>query len=102
MINLKALYQISITMITVGLRNCYSILVVVLIVSLLFVQSQSNIADAQISPLVSTRGHFNLETGQLKNGYNGTDYDASNVLGLQPGTVVLKRQPSMFTASGLE
>ncbi|HEX2231045.1 MAG TPA: alpha/beta hydrolase [Nitrososphaeraceae archaeon] len=49
-------------------------------------QSQSNIADAQISPLVSTRGHFNLETGQLKNGHIGTDYDASNVPGLQPGT----------------
>jgi hypothetical protein len=86
MINLKALYLISITMVTVGLRNCYSILVGVLIVSLLFMQSQSNIADAQISPLVSTRGHFNLETGQLKNGHNGTDYDASNVPGLQPGT----------------
>jgi hypothetical protein len=86
MINLKALYLISITMVTVGLRNCYSILVGVLIVSLLFMQSQGSIADAQISPLVSTRGHFNLETGQLKNGHNGTDYDASNVPGLQPGT----------------
>jgi hypothetical protein len=49
-------------------------------------QSQNNIADAQISPLVSTRGHFNLETGQLKNGHNGTDYDTSYIPGLQPGT----------------
>jgi pimeloyl-ACP methyl ester carboxylesterase len=73
-------------MVSVGLRNPYSILVNFLILSLLFIQPQSNIADAQISPLVSTRGHFDLETGQLKNGHNGTDYDSSNVPGLQPGT----------------
>jgi pimeloyl-ACP methyl ester carboxylesterase len=73
-------------MVSVGLRNPYSILVNFLILSILFIQPQSNIADAQISPVVSTRGHFDLETGQLKNGHNGTDYDASNVPGLQPGT----------------
>jgi hypothetical protein len=73
-------------MVSGGLRNCYLILVIVLIVSLSFLQSQHNIADAQISPLVSTRGHYNLETGQPNNGHNGTDYAASNIPGLQPGT----------------
>ena len=50
------------------------------------IHSQNNIADAQISPLVSTRGHFSLDTGELRSGHNGTDYDASDIPGLQPGT----------------
>lgn len=72
-------------MASVELRD-HSTFVIIFIVSLLFMQSLNNIADAQISPLVSTRGHFNLDTGQLKNGHNGTNYDASDIPGLQPGT----------------
>jgi Alpha/beta hydrolase of unknown function (DUF900) len=70
-------------------EDYYSILVVVFIVSvvsLISLQSQNNIADAQISPLVSTRGHFSLDTGELRIGHNSTDYDASDIPGLQPGT----------------
>jgi pimeloyl-ACP methyl ester carboxylesterase len=78
-------------MASVELRDyCYySIFVIVFIVSivlLICIQSQNNMADAQISPLVSTRSHFNLDTGELRSGHNGTDYDASDIPGLQPGT----------------
>jgi hypothetical protein len=70
-------------------EDYYSILVIVFIVfivSLISIQSQNNIADAQISPLVSTRGHFSLDTGELRSGHNRTDYDASDIPGLQSGT----------------
>lgn len=76
-------------MTSVKLRDYYSIIVIVFIVSILSlisIHSQNNIADAQISPLVSTRGHFSLDTGELRSGHNGTDYDASDIPGLQPGT----------------
>jgi Alpha/beta hydrolase of unknown function (DUF900) len=69
--------------------NYYSIFVIIFIVSifsLISIQSQNNMADAQVSPLVSTRGHFSLDTGELRSGDNGTDYDASDIPGLQPGT----------------
>lgn len=75
-------------MASVELRDYYSIFVIVFIVSivsLITIQSQNNIANAQISPLVSTRGHFSLDTGELRSGRNGTDYDASDIPGLQPG-----------------
>lgn len=76
-------------MTSVKLRDYYSIFVIVFIasiLSLISIQSQNNIADAQISPLVSTRGHFSLDTGELRSGHNGTDYDTSDIPGLQPGT----------------
>jgi Alpha/beta hydrolase of unknown function (DUF900) len=76
-------------MTSVELRDYYSIFVIVLTVSflsLISIQSQNNIADAQISPLVSTRGHFSLDTGELRSGHNETDYDTSDIPGLQPGT----------------
>ncbi|MFL6483015.1 MAG: alpha/beta hydrolase [Nitrososphaera sp.] len=37
-------------------------------------------------PLVSTRGHFNLDNGKLVGERNPTDYDAFDIPGLQPGT----------------
>ncbi|HJR49268.1 MAG TPA: hypothetical protein VJ799_14000, partial [Nitrososphaeraceae archaeon] len=70
-------------MTSVKLGDYYAIFVIVLTVSILSIisiQSQNNIADAQISPLVSTRGHFSLDTGELRSGHNGTDYDASDIL----------------------
>ncbi len=83
-------------MVSVKLRDYHSISVVIVvivviiflivsIVSPLSLQSQNNIADAQqISPLVSTRRHFSLDTGELTSGHNRTDYDASDIPGLQP------------------
>lgn len=82
-------------MVSVELRDYYSIFVVVVIIIFLIVpivpplspQSPNNIADAQqISPLVSTRKHFSLDTGELTSGHNMTDYDASDIPGLQPDT----------------
>ncbi len=77
-------------MTSVKLRNYYSIFIIVFIIvsilSLISIQSQNNISAAQISPLVSTRGHFSLDTGEMRSGHNGTDYDASDIPGLQPGT----------------
>ena len=77
-------------MASVELRDYYySIFVIIFLVSivlLICIQSQNNMADAQISPLVSTRSHFSLNTGELRSGHNGTDYDASDIPGLQPGT----------------
>ena len=37
-------------------------------------------------PLVSTRGHFNLGNKKLVGERNPTDYDAFDILALQPGT----------------
>jgi pimeloyl-ACP methyl ester carboxylesterase len=77
-------------MASVELREDYYLIFVIVfivsILSLISLQSQNNIADAQISPLVSTRGHFSLDTGELSSGQNGTDYEASDIPGLQPGT----------------
>jgi hypothetical protein len=82
-------------MVSVELRDYYSIFVVVVIIIFLIVsivpplslQSPNNIADAhQISPLVSTRRHFSLDTGELTSGHNMTNYDASDIPGLQPDT----------------
>ncbi len=82
-------------MVSVELKDYHSIFVVVIVIIIIFLivsivsplslQSQNNIADAQqISPLVSTRRHFSLDTGELTSGHNRTDYDASDIPGLQP------------------
>jgi pimeloyl-ACP methyl ester carboxylesterase len=76
-------------MTSIELRDYYhSIFVIVFMVSIvsLICISQNEIADAQVSPLVSTRGHFSLDTGELRSGHNGTDYEASDIPGLQPST----------------
>jgi hypothetical protein len=39
----------------------------------------------QFPLIVSTRGHFNLETAELLPGHNKTDYTVSNIPGLQSG-----------------
>jgi hypothetical protein len=44
------------------------------------------IAYAQIPALVSTRGHFDIDTGIQQQGHNTTDYDAIGVPGLSVGT----------------
>jgi pimeloyl-ACP methyl ester carboxylesterase len=49
----------------------------------------SLVASAQVAnsiPMVSTRGHFDLNTGELLPGHNFTDYTATNVPGLQVGS----------------
>ena len=37
------------------------------------------------APLVSTRGNFNLKTGELVQGHNSTDYSSRDIPGLQSG-----------------
>jgi Alpha/beta hydrolase of unknown function (DUF900) len=88
-------------MISIELRNHHSIFAAIFLVSLLFVQSQNNVADAQTSPIVSTRGHFNLERGVLENGYNTTDYNASNIPGLQPGTTCPEEREAAIYVHGV-
>ena len=73
----------------VELRDYSLIFIIIFIVSifsLIFTESRNNMANAQISPLVSTRGHFSLDTGELESGHNRTDYGTYDVPGLHLGT----------------
>lgn len=73
----------------VGLREYQLILAIatLLLFMMLSAQSWDHAAYAQASPLVSTRGHFDTNTGKLKPGHNQTDYNPPvDIPGLTAGT----------------
>ncbi len=57
-----------------------------LIISILVAQSTKIALGQTTIPTISTRNHFNLDTGELQSGQTPTGYDAINIPGLQAGT----------------
>ena len=73
------------------MRNCVIIPIFILLAAMFsLLPSSTMVAKGQTTttatdspPFVSTRGNFNLGTGELLQGHNSTDYMAMNVPGLQ-------------------
>ena len=63
------------------------------LIFIIFILTSSIVASYALSsvwgqtysnPLISTRGHYDLDTGQMLQGHNSTDYDASNIPNCPP------------------
>jgi pimeloyl-ACP methyl ester carboxylesterase len=73
------------------MRNCVIIPIFILLAAMfsllpfstMVAEGQTTTTATGSPPLVSTRGNFNLGTGELLQGHNSTDYMAMNVPGLQ-------------------
>jgi pimeloyl-ACP methyl ester carboxylesterase len=72
-----------------GFRLFMLILIFSAVPTLILPPPSSLLASGQVAnsiPMVSTRGHFDLNTGELLPPHNLTDYKATNVPGLQTGS----------------
>jgi len=60
--------------------------IIFILVTSIIVSYTSSLAWGQLNsyPLTSTRGHYDLNTGQLVQGHDSTDYDATNIPNCPP------------------
>ena len=68
----------------------FGIVSLVIIITILIAQSSDRTVWGQTSQLslISTRGHFDLQTGELIRGHNSTDYKAINIPACPPEIAV--------------